>query len=353
MLRLALIFILLAAPLTATVAVDCTLAKQANIPGGFVSLSQIATLTGDNDVIAQAGKTLLGKAPLKNETREITLDNIKQRLKQSGLDPATFAFYGATSVLVVCSDVAAAKSIEVGSPETGVGRKPLPVEPSKTAPDSLLPTPHADIATLALARITDRFTRRFPGRENQLRVKELSRGRNFDESAKDAKFLDVRPRQAAETLGKLDYEIVTEAQTKGLTISVEVTLEVTRVILVRDISKGAEITAADIALATSSTTDVSLPGFATVGEALGRNIKRALRKGETLSDANSAPGLLVHKGDSLKLKALLPGGGSIVTTATAMENGIKGALIRVRRSSDKKEIEVVARINAAGECIAE
>src|SRR5258708_6352169 len=100
--QLAIVLILLlAAPLSPAVKVDVTLAARTTITSAYVSLSQVATSTGDDKLLTEAGKVLLGKAPKSDEARAITLDSIKQRLKQSGLDADQFAFFGADRPLVM------------------------------------------------------------------------------------------------------------------------------------------------------------------------------------------------------------------------------------------------------------
>lgn len=83
-------------------------------------------------------------------------------------------------------------------------------------------------------------------------------------------------------------------------------------------------------------------GYATADEAIGRETKRTVRPGEVLSDANTAPPLMVRRGEEVDV---LSGGGgvSVRLRAIASQDGRQGDLISVEMydSKDKFSARVV------------
>lgn len=83
-------------------------------------------------------------------------------------------------------------------------------------------------------------------------------------------------------------------------------------------------------------------GYATADQAIGRETKRSVRPGEVLSDANTAPPLMVRRGEEVEV---VSGGGGVLVSllGIASQDGRQGDLITVERfdSRDKLTARVV------------
>ena len=121
----------------------------------------------------------------------------------------------------------------------------------------------------------------------------------------------------------------------------------------RAVAKGARLSAADLELRTVRTANAAEPGFDTLEQALDREARETLAAGETVSARNTMAAVLVRRGQQVRVRAMLPGGGSVLVTAGAMENGCKGDVIRLRRGSGKDAVDMTARVSGDGEAVAE
>jgi flagella basal body P-ring formation protein FlgA len=101
----------------------------------------------------------------------------------------------------------------------------------------------------------------------------------------------------------------------------------------RDIPRGVELTAADIAADSA--------GTAVAASRIGWVTRRVMRAGEALSEPSVAPPQLVHAGASVTVRAET--GGVVVTrTGTALMSGSLGERVRVRIDSQHIVTGIVA-----------
>lgn len=348
--------LLFCAPLCAQSAarIQIVLKDRVQVDTAYVSLGQLGTLQGDEAGVKAASAVLLGKAPAAHETRAIELAYIRTRLLQSGLEADKVAIYGYSRPLVLGAGAQSGEnSGEYREPPKAAPELPSSAPPKPQAPHSVADRASLDeIVREALARVQKRLQARLAPARGEVEVRELSRSRAL-QAVRAGTLLDVKTRHAQEGLGKLDYELSLDVEGRtvsGLTLSVEAGLKLTGVALTRDARAGERLTP-DMCELREFFSTRALPAPLSLEAALGRELTRAVRAGDWLTEGNSQLALLVRKGDSVTLRAPLPGGGVLSTTATAMESGAKGERIRVRRAPDAgKVVELVARVTAAGEC---
>lgn len=334
------------------------LADRVRVDSAYVSLAQLGTLSGDAAMVQAASAVLLGKAPAAGETRAIELAYIRTRLLQSGVEADKVAFYGYTRPLVVGASAQSTESSgEYRSPpdDEGTRRATTPTRvPAATSTQEALQAPAGqnELVCDALDRLKRRLQVKLTPPQGEIEVRELSRSRSLL-AVTHGTLLEVKTRHAQETLGKLDYELTVDIDghtVTGLTLSVEVGVRMICMSLTRDARAGERLTR-DMCEPREHFTTRPFAGLSTVEAALGRELTRALRAQDWLTESNTKPALLVRKGESVTLRAPLPGGGVLSTTAIAMESGATGERIRVRRAKDAgPAVELVARVTAAGEC---
>ena len=350
------------------------LSKLTRIESAYVSLAQIATLSGEADLMALAGSVLLGRAPEPGASRRIKLRSIRQRILTSGIDTDEIAFYGYSSPVVRGKGGdAPAADLDAGiyTPPPRKERKPEQ-KPPQSAPAKAQARPAAtkpeaartgrqvnDLVGLALKRIEREIQRVIPDHEGKLVVREIARNRALRKLRGDQLLLlTVRSRNAARGLGRLDYQLVFDRDGKelrGHTLTVEVGLEVPRVTLKQDLGRGDRLSAADLTVKTVFTTKLNEPGYALMAEVTGSEATRKLSKGQVVLREQIQPALLVKRGQTVTVKALLPGGGSVLVTGVARSNGYLGKLIVVSRKvpGRRKPVEMTARVSGEGVCVAE
>ncbi|MCC6465213.1 MAG: flagellar basal body P-ring formation protein FlgA [Planctomycetes bacterium] len=352
---------LLAPALAAEVRLSVVLHKQTTVEEGFVALSQVAELKGDAELAATAGRVLLGRAPVAGQARAIELGYIRQRLQQGGVDTAQVAFYGYERPLVLGKGRAPRQDDDAGryveppqQPEATV--QPVAPQPAVPAPVAPAPATGLDEAVAAaLSEIRAQAEKHF-GHLGPVFVSELGRSRSLLAVTGACLFVEARPRQKSPTLGRVDYDLTLEADSRnlaGLGLTVKIEVEVTRVAAARAVAKGARLSAADLELRTVRTANAAEPGFDTLEQALDREARETLAAGETVSARNTMAAVLVRRGQQVRVRAMLPGGGSVLVTAGAMENGCKGDVIRLRRGSGKDAVDMTARVSGDGEAVAE
>jgi flagella basal body P-ring formation protein FlgA len=371
--------ILLAAPLAAQSAAELvvTLHRSATIEAGYVALSAIADIEGDN--AEQAGRVLLGRAPEQGEARSIEQEYIRRRLLQSGIDTNKVAFYGWAKPLVLGTNRELKATDDTGEYTAREGeqgtdaahssaeasakaeaRADSPVQLANTnigvQAQEQQPEP-TDIATDAMARIRRILNDQFPHHEGNLVVEEESRSRSLQQlKGKRIVLTNVASRQRTATLGRLDFELTVDAdgrEMRNLTLTVRAELEVQRVVSNRAHTRGDAIT--EFTLKTIRTSKLAEPGFSELKQATGLEAARNITPGEVLTNQNTQPALLIRRGDVVTVVAPLPGGGKVTVMADAQENGAKGDVIRLRRKGEnnRENIDLLARVTASGEAEAQ
>ncbi len=371
------LLILLTAPLAAQSAADLvvTLHRSATIEAGYVALSAIADIEGDN--AEQAGRVLLGRAPEQGEARSIEQEYIRRRLLQSGIDTNKVAFYGWGKPLVLGANRELKATDDTGDYTAREQEPDLSAEASAKAEaqakghqtitgantnigitEETTPQPDpTDIATDALARIRRILNDQFPHHEGSLIVEEESRSRSLQQlKGKRLTLTNVASRQRTATLGRLDFELTVDAdgrEIRNLTLTVRAELEIQRVVSSRAYTRGDTIT--EFTLKTVRTSKLAEPGFSDLKQATGLEAARNITPGEVLTNQNTQPALLIRRGDVVTVVAHLPGGGKLTVMADAQENGAKGDVIRLRRKGEnnREHIDLLARVTAAGEAEAQ
>lgn len=80
--------------------VEATLLPEVTVRGPQIRLGDLGVLQGDPTLAAQARDIVVGQSPLPGREREVELDYIRIRLRQSRLDPARFDFLAPPRILV-------------------------------------------------------------------------------------------------------------------------------------------------------------------------------------------------------------------------------------------------------------
>lgn len=127
-------------------------------------------------------------------------------------------------------------------------------------------------------------------------------------------------------------------------VVVELVVQPMRVVATAPLGRGALVTASSVRVEPVPVEQIGRPGsagFAALEEVIGKEAQRRINTGDVLSDANTAPPVMVHRGELVKV---FSGGGgvSVSIDAKAKQDGRVGDLISVELL-DRRE-QLMARV---------
>jgi len=304
--------LMIAGALQAVVA-NVQLKPNAQTTGPFVQLDEVAVLTGDyarffNDVT-------LGRAPAVDETCEISLAFVKNRLRRAGADLAKLRLSGARIAEVSRVDqlvsfdaleAAARESLLGADPkeDTSGGRLEVEMIPSSV---SRIRVPEGEVSFKAVP-----FTRTLQSGEVDVEVNIMIDNRPWQQVKVPCKVLWWHRMPVACS----DLKANTLLQPHHMVME-EVSVENTKQRPMDDFSL-----------------------------LLGKKLTRAVKKGQTFSSGCVEAAFLVVRGDQVCVK-IADESFSMTTIATAMERGVLGQSITLEYKDSGKRIE--ARVTGAGQ----
>lgn len=351
-----IILIVLAASLAATLPVvgaDITLHEEASaVPGVLVRLGDVATIHGaDAERLAEAP---LMPSPAPGTSQHLSAGALRDLLKAQGVDPRDHYFRGAYRTQVT----------------TPLGNSASPAPRRENAPWQT-PAASAEDSTMAF-RVRGGFAAPAPALPvGVVRKASLRESKSVEEAVKAAiqQMLDGR-RQTGELRLLVRAVELTSASVNELCEKVGQPLTATlastatplpgsltckvwpaegfagepylavadlveqpmRAVATTPLTRGALVTASAVRLEPTPLEEIgksSAAGFTTLEEAVGKETSRPIRMGETLSDVNTAPPMMVRKNDEVMV---VSGGGgvSVSMRVVATQDGRVGDLVTVQ-----------------------
>ncbi len=144
---------------------------------------------------------------------------------------------------------------------------------------------------------------------------------------------------AGRSLGRITVGVRCSG-TKPWSLYVPVTVAIITdvVVAARDLSRGAILTSKDLELVAQDITRLHRGFMERPGQAIGKTLKRNLRRGQVLTPNQIAAPLAIKKGSRVAIVAS-SGAIQVRMQGKALGNGATGERIRVQNLSSKKEIE--------------
>lgn len=288
-----------------------TLKAEALVDQDSVRLSDIATFSGTSEnQVKTIGATVVARSPQPGQTRFVSTNYIRIRLKQAGVDTSSMIFKGPTDVRITRQ--AAAMPIQ---------RIQRAVE---TAIRSRMPWKNEDVT---ISEVTLDETIQLPTGRLTYRIVP---SRNEDYLGRTILALHLF----------VDGEPVRKVWVNA-TISVMADV----VTVIRPLGKHSYIEPADLSVERRSLEDLSSNTVRRIDDALGNRTTRMIYPQTVLQSSMFASPPLVRRGDIVKIVA---NSGPMIITATGMvkQQGCKGEMVRVVNTDSNRII--TARVTGPG-----
>ncbi|TWT99368.1 flagellar basal body P-ring biosynthesis protein FlgA [Botrimarina colliarenosi] len=339
------------APLVA-VAADITLLENAvGVSGALVRLGDVAKVSG-------AGAERLADAPLMpspapGTTQYLSAGAVRDLLAAQGESASVHRLRGAYRIQITTPLGGSARVDAAGS----AWDRPSPVaSPAESLGGAFRVRRSAvsepvGVRNVAVRRLSPRDTRAVEEAVAAAIQTTLDAGREADRPrllVRRVELTDTAVRELAEHAGAA-IEAVVDGSPVGSTLTAQVGLaddpnhdphrvvahvveQPLRLVVVTPLSRGALVTSSSVRLEPVPLEEIDShqsTGYTTLEEGLGREATRPLRIGEALSDANTAPPLMVRRNEEVEV---VSGGGgvSVSMRVIATQEGRIGDLISVQ-----------------------
>ncbi|MEQ8848473.1 flagellar basal body P-ring formation chaperone FlgA [Botrimarina sp.] len=326
----------------AAAAADIRLRESASVGGGLVRLGDVAEVTGPG--ARELGSAPLMPAPPDGETRRLSAGAVRDMLEAQGVRLDRHRFWGAYQV-----------QISSGAESPSSRQTPPTAERQTTA---FRVRPVADRASRWAVSTVERRVQA-PPREVEQAVTERLRSmlEELHAAQPDTPRLLVRgvavSATAARELGEFDpasYQaqwvdggslgpgeasalVWPESRNpdEAFRVVADLVEQPMRVVATQPLARGAAVVRSAVRLEPVPLAEIDRPsalGFTKLEEAVGAETLRRVRVGEPLSTINTAPPLVVRKGQEVEVYS--GGGGvSVRLTAIAQGDGRVGDLVQV------------------------
>jgi flagella basal body P-ring formation protein FlgA len=315
-------------------AAEITLKESAEARYLFVTFSDLAAVTGmTEEETGRINDIFCGPAPNPGEVREVTVDYIKMRLRQSGFDPKSFKFSGAEAVqlkTVVVVDLPISEAMAEDNEPEEVAPKVEP-EPVPVA----APIPFQDKLKSAIFGYAAERLEANPA-DISVSVKNVGKAlENCDDSTEITELKSARP---LATLGNVSFSVAvkTGGREARFLVSADITVSMAVVIAMQDIAAGTMIEDGMLVLQrvpVTSPSDYFLSAKALDGFKAAANITA----GQAVTVALVEQPALVKRGDIVKVRVRVAGTDVLVeASARAEKDGHKGEYINVTNVNSKE-----------------
>ncbi|QDT67760.1 flagellar basal body P-ring biosynthesis protein FlgA [Planctomycetes bacterium MalM25] len=358
----ALLLIALASPLAG--AAEIALRENATAAGGaLVRLGDVATVTGGD--AARLERLPLSPSPTPGERQFVSAGSIRAMLAAQGEDPRRHRFTGAYRVRVQTPLSETPQTApepdrrRLAASPRGGDRMAFRVRTSAAAVESTYPTQRVGVrakqtveGNLAAA-LQAEIDRRLDGqgeRPTRLAVRSVKLSatalRELAQLGEMPLTVAFRPSDEL-SAGQLTARVWPESRLgdEAFRVVADLVEQPMRAVAATPIGRGEMITTSAVRMEPVPLKELEQSrayGYATAERAIGRETKRSVRPGEVLSDANTAPPLMVRRGEEVEV---VSGGGGVMVSllAIASQDGRQGDLIAVERfdSKDKLTARVV------------
>jgi flagella basal body P-ring formation protein FlgA len=286
-------------------------------------LTDVSELRGfDADTERRLRELTVGAAPSAGGSRLVRMDQVREALRDSGVNMAHVALSGATECAVT-RPAAAMDPPAAKAPKTAHKGAPAVKAAVRTLKDCVEAHFRAELARYGgEPEIT--FDRTPP------QLLELSEP-TFS-------FHVRRGENPPIGLVSLEVEIRSgDTVTQTAPMVVQVSMRRPTVIARRAINQDAPVDSADVAVVPMSFARLDPPGFDDPTKVVGQRAKRFVPAGQVIEPNVLEPVPLVLRGQTVTLASVV-GGISVVTTAKAVQNGFLGETVRIR-AGDKSGAE--------------
>ncbi len=287
-------------------AVTITVRAESVVRGRQITIGDVAEVRGgDERLIAQIRGIVVGQSPATGETRVLHGGYVATRLKQHGLAPPLWSLKVPPKFRVR----RASQRLEARDLEAAVKRaieQHMPWSPQRAMIRQI-----RGIAAVVLPPGRIRYEVTFPGQPDFIGPTSFALRVRVDE--------EVAKRLHGTAYIEVVHDIVT---------------------LVRPLARHEVITEADIRLQQVRLSRAVRQTIRQVKDVIGKRTRRALRANAMLHTYEVEAQPLVHRGDVVLIvveSAWL----KITTMGEALEHGERGATIRVRNASSKREVRAV------------
>ncbi|MDD4889827.1 MAG: flagellar basal body P-ring formation chaperone FlgA [Phycisphaerae bacterium] len=351
-----LILLPLIAPAHSGFAQVIVLMPEATVDSGQMTLGQIARIVSPVEGEAeQAGKAVVGPAPLLGKSDTLTLAALRDKLGEIGVNRAVWTLQGAAACRITRVEGAARQieQLQERSAAMQAGLQgPVVSVPESAIPDSLagcirrlLETQYqtagaklsiqfdpADRSLLALQRPGYRFElaiRRATEHSVEVAVQVYAASADDAMAPSDT---GKMPAPLTQDTGKMP--VLLSQLVKSTQVRVKAELSAPVVVAVKNVNRGQVIAADDVQIASRS---VGLASSACRDAAavIGQQALRVIKPEEVVTPADLAPLALVHRNKLVTVWSR-HGGMLLKTTARAMADGVYGEKVLVRNEVSRE-----------------
>lgn len=296
----------------------------------FVKFSAVATVVGaSEEETAGISDIFCGPAPEPGETRLVTVDYLKMRLRQSGFDPSRFKFGGAKAVTMKNVPVV---EMLISADFDGCDEQTETSEAAAPAANTSL-TEKIHAAILACAK------EKLPAAESDLAVEICSVGKALLACGESAEVVSVKPAREIERPGKITFSVL--ARDGGRDVRSAVIVNISRF---ADVAVAAENIPADTVIEEGMIAVKRIPVsanmteyFSSARDLVGLKTKAGIVTDQPVSGSSVEQPVMVKRNDIVKVIVKIAGTNNAVeTNARAEQNGRRGELIKVTNINSGK-----------------
>lgn len=282
------------------------------VDADVIELGDIADLgTLDSSSAQQWGAVAVGRAPLPGQSRFVTLETLRLRLRQAGIDPDAVVFQGPPDVRVTREAMS------------------LPVERIKRAVE-------AEIRS------------RMPWKNEDVTVESIT----FDETLQLPRgelAFQIEPKRNETYLGRTILALhlmVNDRPLRRIWVNATISVMTDVVVVTRPLGRNQPIELADVTLERRNRAELASDVVGSIEAALGHRTTRGIYPGTALQSNMLVLPPLVRRGDVVQIVAH---SGSLTITATGLvrQHGSLGEMVRVMNTDSNRVI--TARVVGPGE----
>lgn len=312
---------------------DITLNDTAEAKYQYVKLGDLAGVSGvSEEEAAKINGIFCGSAPGPGEVREITVDYIKMRLRQSGFDPKSFKFAGAEAVrlktvLIMDLPVSAEVAGDEETQDVEPAGKPAPAPSAATFEEKMK------------AAILSNVAQKLAVKAEDVVVVIRSVGKALEDCDTSAEIVGLRPTREIKGPGDMSFSVTAKSGDGEIRaiVNAEVTLNTDVVVAVQDISAGKALSGMMLAVRRMSISANSADYFTSPSSLEGFKATKNIAAGQPVTAAVIEQPLLVKRNDVVKVFVRVVGTDVVIeTTARAEKDGRKGEFINVTNVNSKE-----------------
>jgi len=324
--------LILAAVLSLSVnafAADITLNDSVEAKYQYVTLGDLAVVSGvSEEDAAKINGIFCGSAPSPGEVREISVDYIRMRLRQSGFDPKEFKFKGADAVrLKTVLRMDLPLSADVSGEDTSKDVEPSSVSSAATFEEKIK------------AAIIKSVARKFAVKADDVIVVIKNISKALEGCDASAEVAAARPTRDIKSLGNMSFSITAKSgdgEISGIA-NADVTVNMDVVVAAQDISAGAALSGPMLSVQRVSISADPGDYFTSTASVEGFKATRKIAAGQPVAAAAIQQPVLVKRNDVVKVFVRVVGTDVVVeTTARAEKEGRKGEFINVTNVNSKE-----------------